>query len=452
MSPEVWNENQARDAKLKAQTDDLADALERTGVKVRGSDSVSVIGLVTGEIESLDSYRSICFLPTVAQRDRKPMLNELRLYRDQDGEQGDFMRMGVITSGKPVRLGGMPPAGAERLPLKDRKGGYFECRDRIKQMARNVSRLADWARDKYGIDVVFRGTEFTVKTRKGDTEPSAHIHCNVLYKPSRPLNKREWSRFLGEARERLGGWHWEDCGILRDPNEAIKYAFKPAELDGLTDAQVRWLYEQTFGLKMTQPMGGFQEWRKRTLWLAEKREDGSTVERKHRKVVTLEYASGARILSLMSVRKRRGLAGHRESKAIKADDAPPAENVLMTTTTPQRRFSPYAEPCALVMNYTASPATEWGEETLAELARCKKELRPIWDMNGAPDPETALAVGQGQAAARAGEAGRVAAFSVHTRSSTAGRNRGGARGQGPPSSGSSVSSLDREPLHRALAK
>ena len=432
MSPEAWNQNQARDAILKAQTDALADALDRTGVQVRGPDNVSAIGLITGQIESLDRYRPICFLPVIAQRDRKPMLNELRLYRDQAGQEGGFMRMGVITSGKPVPVGGMPPADIDQLPLKDRVGGYFECRDRIKEMGRRVSRLADWARDKYDIDVVFRGTEFTVKTRKGDAEPSVHIHCNLLYRPTRYLKKREWREFLDEVPNHIDGAWWKDCGVLKDPNEAIKYAFKPAELDGLTDAQVRWLYEQTLNLKMTQPMGGFQTWRNQTLWRTEKREDGSTVKRKHRKVVTLEYATGARTLSLMSVRKRTCQVGRREPKSIRADDAPPAENVLMTTTTPQRRFSPYAEPCALVMNYTASPTTEWGEETLANLARCQKELRPIWDMNGAPAPEVALAVGRGQAAAQAGEAGRIAAFSVHTRSSTAERRVASEQDHGPP--------------------
>ncbi len=429
MSPETWNLNQARDAELKAQTDALADALERTGVQVRGPDNVVAIGLITGEVESLDRYRSICFLPNVAQRDRKPMLNELRVYREQCGKHGNYMRMGVITSGTPIRLGGMPPAGFDG---QTREGPYFECRDRIKQMGRKVSRLADWARDRYSIDVLFRGTEFTVKTREGDTEPSAHIHCNVLYKPTRRLTKREWSKFLEEVPRHIEGAWWKDCGVLKDPNEAIKYAFKPAELEGLADAQVRWLYEQTFGLKMTQPMGGFQAWRNQALWQTEKREDGSTLKRKHRKVVTLEYASGARVLSLMSVRKRSGLAGRHKWKTVKAEDARPAENVLMTTTTPQRRFSPYAEPCALVMNYTATPETEWGEATLTELARCQEELRPIWDMNGAPDPDVALAVGRGQAAAREGEAGRVAAFSVHTRSPTAEQTSGLKLGQAPP--------------------
>ena len=90
------------------------------------------------------------------------------------------------------------------------------------------------------------------------------------------------------------------------------------------------------------------------------------------------------------------------------------------------------------MNYTRTPVSEWGRESLCELKERARVASNIWHMNGAPDPKTALAVGRGQAAARDGEAGRVAAFSVHTRSSTAGLSQDRARGQGPPSCGTAL--------------
>ena len=65
----------------------------------------------------------------------------------------------------------------------------------------------------------------------------------------------------------------------------------------------------------------------------------------------------------------------------------------------------------------ASPTTEWGRGDLGEPRSLSEGTPADWDMSGAPDTETSLVVGRRQVAARADEAGRVAAFSVHTRSS-----------------------------------
>jgi hypothetical protein len=444
LNPELWRERRDADARLVAQTDTLVAALERNGINATGANDVVAVGVITGAIEKLNGYRSICFLPLVAQRDRRPMLNELRYFRSKYRSQGEYMRYGVVTNGPTVAAQGMPPAREDGEP---KTGEYFELRCRIQELARTVSRFADWARNKYDIDVVYRGTEFTVKQRGNDDGVSAHPHANVLYTPRRKLSKREWESFLSEAHDQLGGWHWQDNGVLENPKEAIKYAFKPVELEGLNDATVRWLYEQTFGLKMAQPLGAFLRWRHAELtvqeWFDEMSQAWTTKQikgakmrrRKHRKVVTFDYPKGAYSdgpsLGVCSVRKRPG-SGRNKQTTIVAEDAPPPENVLMGITMPQRRFSPFSEPCALIMNYTPTPATEWGQEALDELARESAMMRPVWHMNGAPDPEVALALGRGQAAAREGEAAKVAAFSVHTRSSTAGRRSSGAQGRGPP--------------------
>ena len=428
MSPDAWQERRAKDQVLKDQTEVLANALERTGVSARGDNNVVAVGLVTGAVEALNTYRSICFLPCVAQRDRRPMLNELRLFRHKH-KAHKYMRFGVVTNGETVPIGDLPPTDVDELP-KEHK--YFELRRRIQDLNRMVSRFADWARNEWDIDVLFRGTEFTIKERDGDSVLSVHPHANVLYTPRRRLKKREWEAFLAAAAKQFEGFWWKDCGVLEDPNEAIKYAFKPAELNNLGDSAVRWLYEQTFRLKMTQPMGEFQDWRSRTFWEHVEQADGSVRSRKARKVITLEYGQGSRRLDIVTIRKRASAGPNKRDNESK--DGPPPENVLMSVTTPQRRFSPYAEPCALVMNYTEAPASQWGQDALRELQERASVARPIWSMNGAPDPEVALAVGRGQAAARDGEAGRVAAFSVHTRSSTAGHSLHKAQAQGPPTS------------------
>lgn len=464
LNPELWRERRDSDARLVAQTDSLVAALERTGINATGANDVVAVGLITREFERLNGYRSICFLPLVAQRDRRPMLNELRYFRSQHRSHGKYMRYAVITNGPTVPAQGMPPADVvairqkiqesdcdkvrEELRQGLKEHAFFEGRQRTQDLARTISRVADWAREKYGIDFVYRGIEYTVKQRGSDDHVSMHPHANVLYTPPPNLSKRKWRSFLSEMHDQLGGWHWQDNGVLENPKEAIKYAFKPVELEGISDATVRWLYEQTFGLKMAQPMGAFMRWRHDELtvqeWFNEISQTWGTKQikgakmrrRKHRKVVTFDYAKGpysdGPSLGVCSVRKRPG-SGSSKQTTIVAEGAPPPENVLMGITMPQRRFSPFSEPCALIMNYTPTPATEWGQEALDGLARESAAMRPVWHMNGAPDPEVALALGRGQAAAREGEAAKVAAFSVHTRSSTAERRKSVGLAQGPPS-------------------
>ena len=425
MDPEKWRERKHCDARLRAQTEDLAAALERTGVRARNAGDVVAVGLVTGAVEALNSYRKICFLPTVAQRDRRPMLNELHYFREHHDRHDKFMRYAVVTSGPRVPLGGLPPP---RLLGEPKAGPYYELRDRISKLSRSISRFAQWACETHDIDVVFRGIEFTVEQREGDDFLSAHPHANVLYTPGRKLKKAEWTAFLKGAGEQFG-W-WRDCGKLRDPNEAIKYPFKPAELDSrrIGDAGVRWLYEQTFGLPMAQPMGAFKAWRSDELWTIAAGADGKPRPRQHRKVVSLEYPTGTE-LGLCSIRHR----SKPESTTVKReDDRRPLENLLLGITAPQRRHSAWSEPQALVMGYTESPGSELGQDALERMAAESVKATVNWYRNGAPDPGVALAVSRGQAAAREGEAVKVAAFSVHTRTSTAEQKRSLNCGQGPP--------------------
>ena len=417
LDPEKWRERRARDDRLQQQTELLATALERTGESVRRNAEVMSIGLITGAQELLNAYRSICFFPTVAQRDRRPMLNELLMFRRTHRNHGKFMRYAVITAGRPIPLGGLPLAKQSSSLLERRE--YFALRNRIGELSRSVSRFAQWALEVHDIDVVFRGIEFTVKQRDGDNFLSAHPHANVLYTPLKLLSEADWAAFLVGADRFFEPWWWRDCGRLKDPREAIKYPFKPVELDPqrIGDAGVRWLFEQTFGLPMMQPLGSFRHWRKDVFWIVDIDVGGKSRPRKHRRVVNTEYPAGAR-LEICSVRKRIGKP--RNSHKLVGKDQEPRENRLLGFTMPQRRFSPYAEPIVKVMNYTPQPVTGYGQEALDGIDAERRRVRPVWDMNGAPDPDVALAVGRGQAAAREGDAGDVVPFSVHTSRTTAG--------------------------------
>ena len=436
MDPEKYRDRCVRNECLQQQTEDLAAALERTGLRVRRNAEVMGVGVFTAARELSNNYRPICFFPIVAQRQRRPMLNELFLFRRAHPNHRKFLRYAVITAGRPIPLLGLPPAEpSSELARAD----YFELRDRLSELSRSVSRFAQWANQAYDVDVVFRGLEFTVKQRPGDDFVSAHPHANVLYTPRHLLDESEWNGFLAGAAAHFHGWWWKDCGKLECANEAMKYVVKPTDLGGLEDLQVRYLHEQTFGLPIMEPLGSFRSWRKETFWTVEVGADGQARSRKHRRVATTEYAAGAR-LEICSVRKR--IRRPRTLHKIVRHDQEPRENVLLGYTMPQRRFSPWAEPIALVLNYTTTPQTAAGQDTLDAIANERQRLQPIWDMNGAPDPAIALAVGRAWAAAREDEAGDVVPFSVHTRNSTAGPRTS----RGPPISVSATEAVEWQQL------
>lgn len=408
MDPERWRARKAHNAVLVEQTEALAAKLEAEGIPAFAAGNVIALGLVTGESEPVNRYRAIRFLPAVAQRDRRPILNELRYFRRHNHQHNRYMRLAVVTNGPRVpvpRRGDMGPDLSDKSSILS-----WELRERIQALHRSCSKFAYWARHEFGIDVVLIAIEFTVKCEPDDTW-SVHPHANLLYTPPvGGLPRGAFQRFLREAPQHFGGYWWKDCSRLHKPEEAIKYPFKPAELDELDSAAVAWLYHQLSGLKLATPIGSFRKWRN-----AELCEYGTCSEpgakRRARKVMTVYRSEGPRF-EVVNVRRR----GARKPKDDEGTSAA-SENMLLGATSPQHRHSPYAEPCALISNYTASPRfqacrgpTSW-DRLQFELEPLRARARANWDQNGAPDPETALAIGRGQAAAREGEAGKLVPLS-----------------------------------------
>jgi hypothetical protein len=66
---------------------------------------------------------------------------------------------------------------------------------------------------------------------------------------------RHWQRLFDSQ-------HVHDAGRVVKPEEAIKYPFKPADLERLEGPALAWVYRDTRGLKLAQPLGDFAEfWR-----------------------------------------------------------------------------------------------------------------------------------------------------------------------------------------------
>jgi hypothetical protein len=431
MSPARWKAGQERRTVLADQTRDLAARLERIGIGAMVQTDHVAISAVTGAVDDVEAFRAVKFLPLIAQRDRRPMLNALRYYQ-ANHEDGEWLRLAVVTAGVVIPAFGPMKATA-------------------RQLKKNISRWASDADSTYGVHVVFRGVEFTRKRgdealtgKLGEEIPSLHerdperfdaetyyyhVHANVLYRPRAGIDKAMWRHFLKWSRMRLGNVAWKDCGKLRKPEEACKYPFKPTELGDLSDDELRWLYHSTFRQNDMQPMGRLKDFRAFLENHVATDDDGKPVLdkdgqpiRERLKVTTVRRKAGARL----EIVKKRKPDPRPEPDADHRHDLRPKkrENLVLTVTAPQARTTPWAEPVIMVAGYTAEPTTMSGCDGLATIERVRDEARKAWDANGAPEPEIAQATAEAWRAAKtAAEAEKVVALAE--------QNRKGARAAGP---------------------
>ncbi len=365
--PEIWRKGQARRQVIRDQTERIAAALESQGIRAHQMSPVTALANVTGETDTQDGYRPICFLPAVAQREAGPTLNRLQYFLLHEG--GRHVRYAVVTSGPRLTTG---------------------LRSRIQGLHRTVSRWAHEAEKDWGVEVIFRRTEFT-----RDARGSYHPHANVLYRPRARMSHVQWASFLIWSRRRLGAV-WHDAGEIRDLSEVVKYPFKPADVAAASAEELAWLYLETFRLKLSQPMGAFADFCRQ-------------LDRAGEKVASINRGSEVK-LEIVAKAKRE-----RSGEADPADDG---ENRILCRTAPSFRFGPYAQPITLLQNYTTSPRTVEGARRLAIIRAWNAEARVWWDRNGAPEPAAARAVAAGQIAAHEGEAARIAVIRVHTCSPT----------------------------------
>lgn len=378
-SAEQWREGKERRDRLARETRRIADALEAEGIPARAettadgevlTSNVVALGEVTGEVDQAEAFRSICFLPLIAQRERRPVLNALRYFHRHD-PLGKHMRLGVITAGT-------------RVPL------HGDLRGRMRKMHRDISRWAHEGHRDWNVTVLYRGTEFTI-----DDAGTVHPHANVLYAPRKGMPAHRWKAFLSWSHKRLGV-HWHDAGRLEKPDEAIKYPFKPNDVEKLDSKALAWLYRETARCQLCQPMAEFAAFR-------------AGLNRRRRKIVMVNRPGGAR-LEIVAKQQR----GASDEAKEPWDQRVNEENAILCRTAPQFRFGPYAQPITLVTNYTENPTTEAGRSALRQIRDRQAQARQWWDENGAPDPEVAMAVARGQAAASEGQAATVAPFKVHT--------------------------------------
>jgi len=333
-----WQSFRQSSDRIKIQSEKIARKLEAEGVACRDAypSPVWVVGEITGKAELLQSrFRHIQLIPEVAQLDRRTLIRDLTFFLENSG--GRYVRYAVATSG-------------ERVPW------FGDLKGRRKQFHDNLRRATCEAGRLWGVEFLFRGDEYTF------SEDGVHFHVNLVYRPTRRLSSPDWCDFLSWFRSRIGGVHWQDCGRLRDPNEVVKYVCKLGSegqsigLEDLSSSRLKWLYDETYRSKVSQPLGCFAVFRR------EMKQAGEAIKRVHQgKLVRVSKPR-------KEARQDRRTAGNRGK----------LENVILSRLLPSARFSEVMEPVTLVMGYTPEPSTGVGRIGLDILEK-RKEQAKRWE-------------------------------------------------------------------------
>lgn len=348
MHEDTWLKTKVRRAELERQTDALCWKLEQSGVEVYRADPnrVVVMGLCSGGVEDVAQRRNINFLPAVAAANRSGMLKDLTYFADSHPN----LRYWVVTNGP-------------RCTLEN-------VRERICDLSRCVSKFAaqSWMKDN-DIEVVFRGVECTFRREPGG-KITVHPHANLLLWPKRHLGGEKWSEVLAKAHAYFG-WHFADNGRLVSPDEAVKYPFKPAEMEGLTGEELAELREQLHGLKLIQPMASFARMRR-------------DLEAARLRVGKARDRSGVWRWVLVrrpSLRPRDTpveapdvQSGQMESELKELGSANPPKDLVLGLSSPQPRFAARMEPVLRVVNPTCGVAELCDRNGLGDLLAAARRL------------------------------------------------------------------------------
>lgn len=401
IDPIAWAKRAAASQLLTAQNDHIAAALTRAGVDVTRDGNVTLISAVTDIVETMVSYRACRFLPTIAARDRRPMVNGLKLFMTGHQNSRHF-RYAVMTCAEPV------PA-------------FGNLRETIQKLSRRITKWANYIKTPgekdgggYDVKVLFRGIEFTRATaadrdaaarargqtsnlveRFGADTVLYHVHGNVIYWPTRAMRSAEWKGFLRDTHRFMKA-EWRDNGRIETVEEIVKYCSKPNDTLAAGDDELVWLYHQTQRLKICQPLGDFKAWMK-------------TLSEQGEKVVRVHLGRGDGRLERVKKGKRErpvdeddqaGAEGaafegtnppekpERRQRSEPGEGAPPT-NIVIGLSLPQWRHSPWAEPMIMVQHY--DPA-RLSDEAACDIAAWKANARAWWDDAFAPPPEEALRV------------------------------------------------------------
>lgn len=413
MKPGRWAERQKAKGVLREQTEALAKLLEKAKEKAYIDTTMTFLTAVTSVRTDHIAFRPTMFLPEIAARNRRPMLNALEYYFEEIHEAPAHVRYGVVTGGELVEA---MEKGALRAAMQ--------------KMSRKISRIANLAEKKFDVEFLFRGGEFTRATAAerhtasgtmkelAETRPDLvlyHPHQNFLYRPRTKMSAEKWAEFLAWMSKRFGS-HWSDNGPIRDIREIVKYVCKPADLlEGdkpIDPAEAKWLFHELAKLRQMAPLGCFKTWYKQL------RKENLKVVRRHagdvselviaQKSTRLDHSEDEAETSPFNPDSPEQTEGGEKPEKGEKEFIGEAENIFLGVTLPQHSATPWAEPVLLIHNYNPMPVSQSSLDRLQEIRHEQAYWKEQWDKKGAPAPETALLIAKEWE--QAGESSNVVAF------------------------------------------
>lgn len=350
---DTFLDNQIKARELRDQSDKMVSRLERMGIPARTArGETAVVGLVTGKAERATDYRNCNLIPSQQSKNVHDMLRHVRFLADVT--RAKRLRMLVVS-------GGWCPVD-----------GY---RKHHKAHTRRMSKYAAHSKLKnLGISIEYYNVENTIKRDQNGTA-MMNMHSHVLFRCNRYLGNKKWAEFLEFSKGFFPKGYVHDSKIEK-PNEAVKYVFKPSELEALKDDEFAELFMQIVGgrekvdgetgevlcrlgpdgelvpilegpLKFFHPLGEMRGFR------SELRANGQKL--------ILVPTKDDRWIWRVTEKKTR--AERPES------DGGRTENVVVAITRPMPKFTPRMEPCVIVDNYTGDFAALIRENGLEESVR-----------------------------------------------------------------------------------
>jgi len=230
MDYDKWQTGQEQRKYLLEQTHHIAKQLESEGINAYNADQdLHIFGLHSKSFRELPNFRNICFLPSVAQKNRAQTLKTLEFFLQTQPNA----RAWTITTGK-------------RVGLKD-------LGDRVRKLHRKISKInaTAWMK-RAGARFVFRSTELG-EVFPDNEDVSCHPHVHALMVLQRFIPRDEWSNLLSKIQAFFGAYS-QDNGKLRNVREMVKYCVKPSDFLHLDSKHVASLYHATQGLRLVESL------------------------------------------------------------------------------------------------------------------------------------------------------------------------------------------------------
>ena len=336
-----WEKARKERLMLEMQSEEIANRLERCGIKIRDG-KFTMIGLLSEDYSEKTAFRNCNIIPTCQSKNTHDIMKSVQYWMD-------------TTSAKKTRMWTLSMGW---VPL-------YEYAENHKKFTRIISKLhSNPILKKYGVEFVYYAVENTIKQVEQGPNlkvPMLNLHAHVLVKANQFAGREGWKMMLDELRRNLPKNYLND-GAIRNAAEVVKYVFKPSEFSKLNNDQFASLYNQTKGLRFHTCLGELKTFR------AEIKKSGLKLRR-----IEGEAQGEWR---LVKGRKRDD-----------QKDRPPSPdkptNTVLGITSPSPMFSELYEPCLIVKDFNGSLANllamnPWIEQRMAALRRTadRQNARP----------------------------------------------------------------------------